>query len=130
MKKVKVLLVPILVMGFLAPAFSQMKVKDLKFHHMQNYCWMRLAEIVPRVTDRAILPIGTVEAHGAVALGADNFIPQNLAEMIWDKCNALIIPAINHGYTGASISQFPGAITVRADIFEEYLYDVLNDLVR
>jgi creatinine amidohydrolase len=130
MKKIKVLLVFVLAMAFLTPAFSQMKVKDLKFHHMQNYCWMRLAEIVPDLTDRAILPIGTVEAHGAVALGADNFIPQHLAEMIWDRCNALIIPAINHGYTGASISQFPGAITVRADIFEEYLYDVLNDLVR
>jgi creatinine amidohydrolase len=42
----------------------------------------------------------------------------------------LIIPPINHGFTGAGISQFPGAITVRAEIFEEYLYDVLKDLVR
>jgi creatinine amidohydrolase len=106
------------------------KVKDLKFHHMQNYCWMRLATIVPEVTDRLILPIGTVEAHGAVAIGADNFIPQNLSELIWAKCNALVAPAINHGYTGRSISQFPGSITVRENILEEYIYDVLKDLVR
>lgn len=130
MKKSHVSLVFILTLILLIPAFSQTKVKDLKFHHLQNYCWMRLAEIVPEVTDRAILAIGTVEAHGAVALGADNFIPQHIAEMIWERCNALIVPPINHGFTGTDISQFPGAITVRAEIFEEYLYDVLKDLVR
>jgi len=122
----------VLAFGLVAalPGFSQTKVKDLKFHEMQNCCWMRLAEIVPEVTDRIILPIGTVEPHGACALGADNVIPQNLAEMIWERCNALIAPSINHGFTGASISRFPGAITVRPEVLEEYIYDVLKDLVR
>lgn len=73
------------------PGFSQTKVKDLKFHEMQNYSWMRLAEIIPKVTDRIILPIGAVEPHGACAIGTDNVIPQNLAGMIWERCNALII---------------------------------------
>jgi creatinine amidohydrolase len=91
---------------------------------------MRLAGVVPEVTDRIILPIGTVESHGACAIGTDNFIPAHLAEQIWERCNALIAPAINHGVTGASISQFPGSITVRPEVFEEYLYDVLKDLVR
>lgn len=112
------------------PGLSQTKVKDLKFHHMQDYCWMRLAEIVSEVTDRIILPIGTVESHGTCAIGADNIIPQNLAELIWERCNTLIAPPINYGFTGASISQFPGSITVRPEIFEEYIYDVLKDLVR
>jgi creatinine amidohydrolase len=112
------------------PGLAQTKIKDLKHHHMQKFSWMRLAEIVPEVTDRAILPIGTVESHGAVAIGADNVIPLNLAELIWDKCNALIVPPINHGFTGLSISQFPGSITVRPEILEEYIYDVLKDLVR
>ena len=113
-----------------APSFAQKKVKDLKFHNMQDYAWMRLAQIVPSVTDRVILPIGTVESHGACAIGTDNVIPLHAAELIWDKCNALVAPAINHGVTGASISQFPGSITVRPEIFEEYIYDVLKDLVR
>jgi creatinine amidohydrolase len=91
---------------------------------------MRLAKIVPEITDKIILPIGTVESHGACAIGTDNVIPANIAELIWDKCNALIAPAINHGVTGASISQFPGSITIRPEIFEEYIYDVLKDLVR
>jgi creatinine amidohydrolase len=122
----------LLAFGLLAalPGLSQTKVKDLKFHEMQNYCWMKLAEIVPEVTNRVILSIGTVEPHGACAIGADNVIPQNLAEMIWERCNALVAPPINYGFTGASISRFPGAITVRPDILEEYVYDILRDLVR
>lgn len=130
MRKVKVLMVFVLILAIAIPIFSQQKVKDLKFHHLQNYCWMRLAEIVPEITDRVILPIGTVESHGAVAIGADNFIPSHVAELIYDKCNALIAPPINHGFTGQSISQFPGSITVREEIFEEYIYDVLESLVR
>lgn len=130
MKKMRVVFVFATILILVASSFPQQKVKDLKFHHMQNYCWMRLAEIVPEITDRVILPIGTVESHGAVAIGSDNIIPNNLAEMIWDECNALIAPPINHGFTGQSISQFPGSITVREEIFEEYIYDVLYDLVR
>jgi len=130
MTKNKVFLAIMLVFILTLPSFAQKRVKDLKFHQMQNYCWMRLAEIVPEVTDRIILPIGTVESHGAVAIGADNFIPGNIAEMIWDKCNALVAPAVNHGFSGESISRFPGSIAVRPNILEEYLYDVLKDLVR
>ncbi len=109
---------------------AQKTVKDLTFHDMQNYCWMRLATIVPEVTDRVILPIGTVESHGACAIGTDNFIPQNLAELIWDDVNALIAPCVNYGFTGISVSGFPGSIVVREEILEEYLYDVLKGLVK
>lgn len=130
MRRLRPLPIVVLILAAALPAFAQRKVGDLKFHHMQNYCWMRLAEIVPELTDRIILPIGTVESHGACAIGTDTFIPQHLAEMIWDEVNALIAPPINHGYTGPSISRFPGSITVREEIFEEYVYDVLKDLVR
>ena len=121
----------ILVLGFCAgTSLAQKSVNDLKSQNLQDYSWIRLATIVPEVTDRLILPIGTVESHGAVPIGADNIIPLNLAEHMVKRCNALVAPAINHGVTGTSVSQFPGSITVRPEIFEEYLYDVLKDLVR
>lgn len=123
-------LAPVICLVLAAPAFAQGKVKDLTFHNMQDYAWMRLAQIVPSVTDRVILPIGTVESHGVCAIGTDNVIPLNLAELIWDKCDALIAPAVNHGVTGASISRFPGSITIRPEVYEEYIYDILKDLVR
>jgi len=130
MRGAKTILTVVVALAFVVPAGAQQTVSDLPFHDLQSYSWMRLAKIVPQVTDRAILAIGTVEAHGAVAIGADNIIPQHLAELVWERCNALVVPPINHGFTGTSISQFPGAITVRADVLEEYVYDVLFDLVR
>jgi creatinine amidohydrolase len=130
MKTGRMVLIALVLLLAAAPALSEKKVADLKFHDMQNYCWMRLAEIVPEVTDRVILPIGTVESHGACPIGSDNIIPQHLAEMICEEVNALVAPPINHGFTGASISRFPGSITVREEVFEEYIYDVLKNLVR
>ena len=126
--------IPILILAIcvaqITQSFAQQKVKDLKFHYMQDYAWMRLAQIVPSVTDRVILPVGTVEVHGVCPIGTDNVVPLKMAELIWEKCNALVAPVINHGVTSADISQFPGSITIRPEIFEEYVYDVLKDLVR
>jgi creatinine amidohydrolase/Fe(II)-dependent formamide hydrolase-like protein len=109
---------------------AQKTVKDLQYPYLQNYAWIRLAEIVPEITDRIILPIGTLEAHGPVAIGSDNLIPVHLADMIWEKCNALIAPAVNYGFTGLSVATFPGSVTIREDIFEEYMYDILSGLVQ
>jgi creatinine amidohydrolase len=50
--------------------------------------------------------------------------------MIWEKCNALIAPAVNYGFTGLSVATFPGSVTIREDIFEEYMYDILSGLVQ
>ena len=58
MRKLQTIIIIALIVIIAMPTLAQQKVKDLKFHHMQNYCWMRFAEIVPEVTDRVILPIG------------------------------------------------------------------------
>jgi len=34
--------------------------------------WMEFAEIVPRHVGTALLPVGTLEAHGITSLGTDN----------------------------------------------------------
>jgi creatinine amidohydrolase len=128
---IKRLILAIFVTFVTISAFPQKKsVKDLPFHEMQNYSWMRFATIVPEVTDRVILPIGTVESHGACAIGTDNIIPLNLAELIWSDVNALVAPPVNHGFTGVSLSQYPGSIMIREEVFEEYIYDVLKGLVK
>ena len=71
----KAMSVLILILFLALPSPAQQKVADLKFHDMQEYCWMRLAEIVPEVTDRVILPLGTVESHGACAIGRTTLSP-------------------------------------------------------
>jgi creatinine amidohydrolase len=123
-------IVGLLTLITVAVSAQKKMVKELPFHEMQNYSWMRFATIVPEITDRVILPIGTVESHGACAIGTDNIIPLNLAELIWSDVNALVAPPINHGFTGVSLSQYPGSIMVRESVFEEYVYDVLKGLVK
>lgn len=126
----RAVLVPLCVSSFSVIAWGQKSVADLKYQEMAHYSWMRLASIVPEVTDRVILPIGTVEAHGATCIGSDTYIPIHLAELTGKKCNALIAPAITHGATGLNISTHPGSIRIRPEIFTEYIVDVLEGLVR
>ena len=95
----------VVVVLFSSPALAQQTVADLKYAEMAHYSWMRLASIVPEITDRVILPVGTIEAHGATCIGSDTYIPINLAKLAAKKCNALIAPAITHGATGLNIAQ-------------------------
>src|SRR5207237_2708949 len=59
--------------------------------------WMEFAEIVPRHVNTALLPVGTLEAHGVTSLGTDNEIPTRLSEAIADRLNALVAPTIPYG---------------------------------
>jgi creatinine amidohydrolase len=109
---------------------AQQTVADLDYAEMAHYSWMRLASIVPEITDRVILPVGTIEAHGATCIGSDTYIPVNLAKLAAKKCNALIAPAITHGATGLNIATHPGSIRIREEILIEYTVDVLEGLVK
>ena len=42
--------------------------------------WEQFRDCVPSSCDLAIIPVGTIEAHGAIALGTDTIIPEALAE--------------------------------------------------
>jgi creatinine amidohydrolase len=107
---------------------GQQSVADLKYVELGNYSWIKLATMVPKVTDRVILPVGTIEPHGATVIGSDTYIPVNLAQLAARKCNALVAPAVNHGSSGLNISGHPGALRVRPEILTEYVVDVLEGL--
>jgi len=111
-------------------ARAQRRVADLPFHKWEEINWMRFKDIIPAVTDRAILPIGTIEGHSINPVGADTFIPLKLAELAYADCNALIAPPVYHGASGLNLMDMPGTIRVRPNIFEEYVYDVLKGLAR
>jgi len=108
---------------------AQQKVADLKYVDLGHYSWIKLASIVPKVTDRVLLPVGTIEPHGATCIGSDSYIPANLAQLAARKSNALVAPVINHGASGLGISGHPGAIRVRPEILTEYIVDVLEGLI-
>ena len=116
--------------GGAGSASAQRRVSDLPFHKWEEINWMRFKEIVPAVTDRAILPIGTIEAHSVDPIGSDILIPLKLADLAYADSNALIAPPVYHGPSGESLMDMAGTIRIRPAIFEEYVYDVLKGLAR
>ncbi|MGD8628216.1 MAG: creatininase family protein, partial [bacterium] len=83
--------------------------------------------IVPEKIDTVIVPVGTIEAHGVTPLGTDNMIPSAMAGPIAGEIDALIAPVVNYGVTHGLLGH-PGSLTIRRDVFKDYMRDVLGGL--
>lgn len=92
---------------------------------LAHLTWQEFAEIVPVQRDTAILPVGTVEAHGVTSLATDVFIPEKIAEEISERLKAVVLPAVPYGLT-RSLYGYPGSLTVKAGSFEGYISEILD----
>jgi creatinine amidohydrolase len=90
--------------------------------------WEAFRDRVPEETDLVLVPVGTIEAHGAMALGTDTIIPEALASDLASKLDALIAPAIAYGVTN-SLLPYPGSTTVSSATFTAYLFEACAGLV-
>jgi len=91
--------------------------------------WMELREWVPERIATALLPLGTLEAHGVIANGADILAPVAIAEAIAPRVGAMVAPVIPYGFTG-SMDAYPGAFTVPEDAYRAYVKAALEGLAR
>lgn len=76
--------------------------------------------------DTAILPIGSVEAHGQhCPLGTDNMAPWHFAEALERRFpdRLLVMPAIPYGHTW-ELANFSGTLSVSSDAFARYVAEV------
>ena len=94
---------------------------------LQRLHWLRVRELVPQQSDTALLPVGTVEAHGTACIGTDNIIPEAICAGIAERLQALIAPTIPYGIT-KSLYRYPGGFTVEPQTFSLYIADVLRSL--
>src|SRR2546428_13946791 len=85
--------------------------------------WMEFAEIVPRHVGTALLPVGTLEAHGITSLGTDNEIPTRLSEALAERLNALVAPTIPYGVT-AHLGALAAGTAEPAPAFPGYVVTV------
>ncbi|MFD3155444.1 creatininase family protein [Haloimpatiens sp. FM7330] len=79
----------------------------------------------------AIIPIGSVEAHGHhLPLGTDIFSPRLFCEKINDKLKeeVWILPEIPYGYC-YDMSSYPGTITIPSEVLSDYIYHIGKSLV-
>jgi len=94
---------------------------------LQRLNWKQVKELVPNKIDKVILPVGTIEAHGAAALGTDNYIPSSMADYLANKIDAIIAPILNYGIT-KSLYGYPGSMTIKPDNYENFIDDILRSL--
>lgn len=95
---------------------------------LQRLTWTKVKALVPDKIKTVLLPVGTVEAHGAAALGTDNFIPEAIARANAERLNALIAPTVNYGIT-RSLYRYPGSFTIEPGTFRQYVGDIIESLI-
>ena len=91
--------------------------------------WMEFREFVPSKTDTVLLPLGTLEAHGVTANGADILAPVAIANDLAAKVNAMVAPVIPYGITGG-LDAYPGAFTIPEEAYRPYVKATLQGLAR
>jgi len=113
---------------FAVPVLAQESGDEgIPFRRMDYYCWQEFAEVVPARCNTVILPVGTLEAHGAIASGADALVPERLARMVAPEVNALIAPVISYGVT-TSLAAYPGGFTISSNTFKAYCRETIEGL--
>jgi creatinine amidohydrolase len=98
-------------------------------HKLERMLWQQVRDMVPDMVDTVVLPIGTIEAHGAACLGTDVFIPVDISEYVCDKFNFILAPPIWYGIT-RSLLDYAGSLTIEPDNLQFYVMDILRSLHR
>jgi creatinine amidohydrolase len=97
--------------------------------YLERLTWQDFRRLVPRKYPVAIVPIGTIEAHGVCALGTDNLIPADLATEIADDLHAVICPTIPYGMV-KGLAGYPGSVPISGGTFTAYVTEVLTVLAK
>ncbi len=89
--------------------------------------WMEVSELVPSRIQTVLLSVGTLEAHGITANGADILVPDSLAGRLAADLNALIAPTINYG-VNTSLDEYPGTFGVSEATLRQTALEVFRGL--
>ena len=81
--------------------------------------------------DKAILAIGSCEAHGQhIAEGCDTIVSYELSKKVADEVEGLLVlPPITVGYSG-HYDTFPFTLTLKYDTVTQVIYDMMESVVR
>jgi len=79
-----------------------------------------------------ILPVGSLEQHGPhLPLSVDVVIPTNLARMVCEELDAMVLPPIAYGYKAESGGQlFPGTTSLDGTTLINLTLDILRETYR
>lgn len=95
--------------------------------YWEDLNWAEFQRRVPEEFHAAIMPIGTIEAHGVGPLGTDNIIPIDLVAQIAEDLGALVCPPIHYGQV-RGLAGYPGSVAVDDDLFAKYCASVFSSI--
>ena len=79
-------------------------------------------------SDTVVIPVGSLENHGLhLPLGTDSLIPDKIAQLINERSDVLIAPAINYGATD-DLAGFPGTVSIGTEGLIRLLRAVCDQL--
>ena len=91
--------------------------------------WMEIRDRQAAGEQRLLLPVGSLEAHGAIAQGTDILAPEWFCTRLAEPLGAWIAPCIPYGVT-RSLAAYPGTVHVEASAFTAYTGEVLRSFLR
>jgi creatinine amidohydrolase len=99
---------------------------------MENMTWYEFNE--RKGKDILILPVGAVEQHGPhLPLYTDTIISKNMAILLAERINGVVMPALSYGYKSQPASGggplFPGTIDLNGNTLVNLVKDIINELL-
>jgi len=96
---------------------------------LQKMKWLEVKRNVKKGTI-VIVPVGSTEQHGPhLPIDTDIAIPYYVAVKAAEQVNVIVAPPVNYGYNEKEL-RFPGTVSVKAQTFINYLFDICDSLTR
>ena len=116
----------------LAAGSTNMSAQHLQSVFIEDLTWTELRDAIAAGATTAIVFSGSVEESGPhLALGKHNFRARAYAERIARALTrTLVAPIIPAAPSPGVLTQFPGTIDIRPEIFAEYNADIVRSLAR
>lgn len=97
-------------------------------HQLHKMSWME-AEAAFKRTDTAIVPVGTLHAHGPIPIGIDARSVEALADEVGRRTGVIVLPVVSYGEND-KMKHYPGTITIEPEIVKALYVDICRSLHR
>lgn len=107
----------------------------MSFYYYEK-TWVELKDYVDRDA-LLLLPVGTTEEHGPhLPVEADTMIGEAFGRVIGQELERdgtipfLVMRTVPYGYSMGCVQDFPGTISVRISVMQDYINDIVGSLCR
>ena len=100
----------------------------MRKHRLQDMSWMEAEEAFKRV-DTAIVPVGTLHAHGPIPIGIDARSVEKLADEVGKRTGLIVLPVLAYGEND-KMKHYPGTITIDQHLIEAVYTEICRSLHR